>query len=114
MLYEEIKNQIVERLKKAGVEKIILFGSHAWGEPHKDSDMDLYVVTGDEYMPENFKEKSDIYLRIISLLDDIQGVIPIDMIVHTKPMYEKFIKLNGMFCRKILRDGLKLYETANQ
>jgi predicted nucleotidyltransferase len=29
-------------------EKIYLFGSYAYGEPHKDSDMDFYVVVPDD------------------------------------------------------------------
>jgi predicted nucleotidyltransferase len=30
------------------VERIYLFGSYAYGTPHKDSDLDLYVVLKDD------------------------------------------------------------------
>jgi predicted nucleotidyltransferase len=40
-----ITNTIVETVP---VEKIYLFGSYAYGTPHKDSDLDLYVVMKDE------------------------------------------------------------------
>jgi predicted nucleotidyltransferase len=40
-----IKNIIVETLP---VEQIYLFGSYAYGTPHKDSDLDFYVVLNDE------------------------------------------------------------------
>jgi predicted nucleotidyltransferase len=30
------------------VDQIFLFGSYAYGKPHKDSDLDLYVVLKDE------------------------------------------------------------------
>ncbi|GHV93518.1 hypothetical protein AGMMS50268_40210 [Spirochaetia bacterium] len=33
------------------VEQIFLFGSYAYGKPHKDSDLDLYVVLRDDYPP---------------------------------------------------------------
>ena len=33
------------------VEQIYLFDSHAYGTPHKDSDLDFYVVLKDEVQP---------------------------------------------------------------
>jgi len=41
MNIEAIKRQIVERLAPLGAETIILFGSHAWGTPGTDSDLDI-------------------------------------------------------------------------
>ena len=42
-LDESLKNEIIARLMPLQPEKIILFGSYAYGEPHKDSDIDLLV-----------------------------------------------------------------------
>jgi predicted nucleotidyltransferase len=39
---------IIEKLKKLNLYKVILFGSFAYGQPNKDSDVDLIVVTNDE------------------------------------------------------------------
>ncbi len=44
---EKIKAEIVERLKPLNPEKIILFGSYAYGNPTEDSDIDLYVIKKD-------------------------------------------------------------------
>ncbi|MEA3353848.1 MAG: nucleotidyltransferase domain-containing protein [Campylobacterota bacterium] len=41
---EEIKDEIVERLKPLDPDKIILFGSYAYGTPNEDSDIDLFLV----------------------------------------------------------------------
>lgn len=41
---ETLKPIIVEKLKKLNPDKIILFGSYAYGTPNKDSDIDLYLV----------------------------------------------------------------------
>ena len=101
--------EIIERLKPLHPEKVILFGSYAYGEPHKDSDIDLLVVTGDEFIPRNYREKSEIYLKVAYLMWDIEKRMPIDLIVHTKKMHEKFIELNSMFCRKIQRVGERTY-----
>lgn len=41
---EELKHEIVERLKPLNPDKIILFGSYAYGTPTEDSDIDLFLV----------------------------------------------------------------------
>lgn len=107
-LSEELKNAIVEQLLPLKPEKVVLFGSYAYGEPNASSDIDLYVVTSDDFIPKNWREKSAVFLKTIKALDEIQKQIPIDLIAHTKPMYEKFVELDGMLSRKILRDGIAL------
>ena len=37
----KIKKEIVELLKPLRLDKIILFGSYAYGTPHDDSDIDM-------------------------------------------------------------------------
>lgn len=41
---EELKPLIVERLKPLNPDKIILFGSYAYGTPTEESDIDLFLV----------------------------------------------------------------------
>lgn len=43
-LSEELKNQIVEAIKPLEPERVILFGSYAYGNPTEDSDLDICVV----------------------------------------------------------------------
>ncbi|WP_321777508.1 nucleotidyltransferase domain-containing protein [Sulfurimonas sp.] len=63
---EKIKVKIVDRLKSLNPDKIILFGSYAYGSPNKDSDIDLYLVQNVE------KEKVREYkLKARKLLRDI-------------------------------------------
>lgn len=107
-LPKKILNEILVRFAPLNLEKVILFGSYAWGEPTKDSDIDLYVVTKDEYMPKNFQEKSNVYIKIIDSIDDLQKRIPFDVIAHTRAMHIKFIELDSMFYRKLIRDGVSL------
>jgi predicted nucleotidyltransferase len=111
MLDNEIKEEIVARLKTGiGLHKVILFGSFAWGTPGKDSDIDLLVVTDDRFMPNNYNENMRNYLRVASLLRDIKKKIPMDLIVHTKPMHEEFVQLGSMFSKEIMKRGEVLYE----
>ena len=75
---------IIEKLKSTHPEKIILFGSYAYGEATDDSDLDILVVTSDDNIPSSFSEKSKIYLRISLAISEIKKEFPIDLIVHTK------------------------------
>lgn len=105
--------QITEKLKKAHLVKIILFGSYAYGTPTDNSDIDILVVTSDNFMPKTYAEKSKLVLKINALIADEKSKIPIDLIIHTLPMHEKFIELNSIFSREILQKGKILYERNN-
>jgi len=100
-----LKSLIIERLKPLNPEKIILFGSYAYGKPNEDSDIDLYIVTNDNIMPKNWKEKNAIQLKYSRQLRDLQKIIPIDIIVHTKQMYEKFKNINSSFYKYDIQKG---------
>ena len=91
----------------------MLFGSYAYGNPHKNSDVDLLVVTNDNFLPKNFSEKNAIYLSVSELLLDLKKRIPIDLIVHTRAMHRKFIELGSMFSKTISTNGIVLYEKTD-
>jgi len=113
MLTVEMKNRVLEKLKSVEPLKVILFGSHAYGTPDASSDIDLLVVTRDEFMPKTFSDKMAVYLTVAEALSEIEKEVPIDLIVHTKAMHAKFIAMDGMFCRKILSQGDILYEKSH-
>jgi predicted nucleotidyltransferase len=106
---ENMKSDIVERLKPLNIDQIILFGSYANGTPNEESDIDLYVVTKDDFIPQNFKENMDIKLKISKAIRDLQKTIPIDIITHTKAMNKKFVQMGSMFSKEILEKGIKIY-----
>ena len=87
-----ITNEIVERLKPFDPKKIILFGSRAYGVADKNSDIDLYVVTKDEYIPSSSREHSEIFLQYIKQLNELYQNHSMDLILHTHPMFRKFIE----------------------
>ena len=110
MLSEDLKNEIIKSLKSINLHKVILFGSYAYGSPTKDSDFDLLVITSDETMPKNYDENMQLYLKVSKCLREIKKKYPIDLIVHTRPMQQKFIELDSMFSRMIFSKGIVLYE----
>ncbi len=104
----EIENEIIERLKPLDPEMIVLFGSYAYGEPNEDSDIDLYIVTKDEYMPHSWKDKSNLRLKYSQQLLDFRIKYPVDLIVYTRPMHKKFIEMNSSFSRELMNKGARL------
>jgi len=108
MLTDNIKKIIINSLKPLDLKKVILFGSYAYGNPTKDSDIDLLIVTNDDFIPQNFAEKMSLKLKIANEIDSIREEIPVDLLVYTKPMFEKFVELNSMFAREILSKGKNL------
>ncbi len=102
---EELKHEIVERLKPLDLDKVILFGSYAHGTPNEDSDIDLYVVTKDEFIPQDFKERMTLTSNVSNAIDAIRDRTAVDLIVHTKSMAEKFKELNSSFYRELLSQG---------
>ncbi len=105
-----VLGSLVEKLMTLQPEKIILFGSQAIGETTDDSDFDILVVTSDENIPRNFAEKSKIFLKVSKTISEIRKNFPIDLIVHTKAMYEKFNQMDSIFAREIRTNGKIVYE----
>ena len=105
---EQLKQDIVERFRPLHPEKVILFGSFAYGTPHDESDIDVYVVTKDDFMPKDFREESKIFLEYSNTIRNLQKSVSIDLITHTKKMHTKFMALNGAFSKEILQKGIRL------
>jgi predicted nucleotidyltransferase len=105
---EKVKLEIVERLKPLNPDRVILFGSYAYGIPNEDSDIDLYVVTNDDFIPKTWEEKNKLYLKVSKLLRDLRDIIAIDLIVHSKSMYTVFKETNSSFFKNDIQKGLPL------
>ena len=113
MSRNEIIVQIRHCLQPLGVNKVILFGSYAKGVQSENSDIDLLVVTNDNFVFESFAQKMEVKLKIAQALSSIRKFADIDLIVHTKPMYNQFIQLNSGFKKEILETGYVIYEANN-
>lgn len=108
MIDNDFLKQLVERLKPLNPERVILFGSSAFGQTHLDSDIDLMVVLRDDFIPGNFRESMEVYLKVSSVLRDLKRRLPIDLIVYTMPMYERFVQLKSSFSKEVLSRGINL------
>jgi uncharacterized protein len=82
-------------------ERIILFGSHAYGKPTQDSDIDLFVV-----MPFEGRHTE----QAIRMLDKLNVLMPLDLIVRTPEQVKERLALGDTFTKEILERGKVMYE----
>jgi predicted nucleotidyltransferase len=92
--------QIGERFRP---EKIILFGSYAYGTPHKESDVDLLVI-----MP-----ASNEVSQSIRILQAFERPFALDLIVKTPRNIERSLKNGDWFIREIIEKGKVVYEAPD-
>ena len=64
---EELKPLIIERLKPLNPDKIILFGSYAYGTPNEDSDIDLFLLKDDLTIEETRYYQREASKRVLDL-----------------------------------------------
>ncbi len=84
-------------------EKIILFGSWAWGKPEPDSDVDMLIVK------ESFRPRAEREYELRSLL--FPSEIPVDIIVYTpNELKQKIENDHNLFLKDIVNNGITLYE----
>jgi len=57
---EKLKQEVVKRLKPLEPEKIILFGSYAYGKPNGDSDIDLFLIKDEDIEAEALMRLRDL------------------------------------------------------
>ena len=106
--------QIGEILSKFNPYLVLLFGSYAYGTPDEDSDIDILVVTQDDFIPQTYEKHTQIYMEISRAIRSVKEQIAVDLIVHTLPMYKKFLEINSSFAREITKKGKIIYENNNK
>lgn len=102
--------QLKDNLAELDPHLVLLFGSYAYGTPHQDSDYDLLVVTNDDFIPQTFKERTNLYIAVSKHILSISTQVPVDLIVYTLPMFKQFVELGSSFSKEILSKGIVIYE----
>src|SRR5713101_5371517 len=105
----DIPMRVIHRYARAIAEefhpdKIILFGSHAWGTPHKDSDVDLLVV-----MPAYNQHNQAVRIRW-----RLAAPFPVDLIVRTPKEMKWRLAESQAVTNKNGAQGKVLYEKGDQ
>jgi predicted nucleotidyltransferase len=95
---ESLGNRIAHEFQP---DRIILFGSYAYGRPNQDSDVDLLVILPFVGKPVR---------KAIEIRSRVNPKIPVELVVRTPQQVAERIANNDWFMQEILKKGRVLYE----
>jgi predicted nucleotidyltransferase len=95
----EITRRLVDEFQP---EEVLLFGSHAWGEPGSDSDLDLMVIVSDSDLP-----PAQRAMRAHRCLQGLE--VPKDILVRTRAEVERYRHVPASLEHRIFEKGRQLY-----
>ena len=102
---KRVISEMVEKIKKEyKPEKIILFGSFAYGRPTRDSDIDMLIIK------RTSKKSMDRWVFLKMLTHDPDRGIPFSPLVYTPKELEYRLSIGDQFIEEILTKGKVLYE----
>jgi predicted nucleotidyltransferase len=95
---------IVEKIKKEyQPSKIILFGSYAYGQPDRSSDIDLLIIK------ETTARPIDRRVTVARIASDPERLIPFEPIVLTSEEVQARLMIGDQFLKEILTKGEVLH-----
>ncbi|HKZ41845.1 MAG TPA: nucleotidyltransferase domain-containing protein [Candidatus Hodarchaeales archaeon] len=97
---KKIVRQVVDAYRP---EKIILFGSYAYGRPDADSDLDLLII---KKTSERFIER---WINVRQIVSDPKRSIPFEPIVLTPDELKERLAIGDQFLEEIIKKGEVLY-----
>lgn len=85
--------------------KLILFGSYARQQLHRDSDLDVLVVVSDEV--------TDPRQESVRIRQSLRGIfMPMDILVVSEGRFKQLAEVPGLIYREVIRTGTVVYEEA--
>jgi predicted nucleotidyltransferase len=94
---QQVSDEIARRFQP---ERIILFGSYAYGTPNEDSDADILVVMA---LPDKGRGRASDIRQYLDI------AFPLDIVVCDPAYLEKRIAMNDFFLMEITQKGRVLY-----
>lgn len=101
---KSLRPAIQKIVQELNPEKIILFGSYAYGTPNPHSDVDLLVVMKTR---SSLKDRSWAVSRLL-----LPRPFPVDILVKTPTEVEKALESGDFFLKEILTRGKVLYDRS--
>ena len=86
--------------------KVILFGSYAYGNPTKDSDIDLLILKNTD------KRSVDRFVEVKRIIYDPDLKISVSPLVYTPEELEEWLRMGDDFMKEIIKRGVVFYEKA--
>jgi predicted nucleotidyltransferase len=85
-------------------ERVILFGSHAYGRPSADSDVDLMVI---------MSVRGDPMEKAVEIRRKVRPPFPTDLLVRTPAEVRRRLAWNDGFLKEVIEKGKVLYESGH-
>ena len=101
---QRIRAFVAAVVRRFQPERVVLFGSYAYGRPHADSDVDLLVV---------MRHRGAGLGQAARIRQVIRSGFPMDLIVRSPANIRKRMKMGDSFIREILEKGQVLYEVRS-
>lgn len=86
-------------------EKIIIFGSHAHGKPHEDSDVDVFVLMRHT---RRLGRRPSLTIR-----RKIQAGFPVDIVVKEPREFARRLREGDSFLSEVAEKGRVMYEASH-
>lgn len=99
-MIDEILERIITRYAP---QKVVLFGSYAYGQPDEESDVDLLIVK------ETNKRPIERWMDLKRLLRDRNRPVSVSPLVYTPQELEDRLALKDFFVQEVLEKGKVLY-----
>jgi predicted nucleotidyltransferase len=107
--FQEIQRHVSEVLNSPPRPlRVILFGSHARGTPHVESDIDLVVVLDKEGKSNSYRNLVRNRVEISKRLRQLKRTHPVDILVYTKDEWEALRASKSSFIQRIEAEGLDI------
>jgi len=105
VIQQELISEIVQRLVVAlQPDMVYLYGSHAYGQPHENSDIDLLIVTRDATSP--------VYQQTVQAYRALRGLcVPAEVKVVTRQQFERRSRWLSSIERTVKEKGRLLYDS---
>jgi uncharacterized protein len=103
-ILEEIRSVTRQIVHQFHPQKVMLFGSYAYGQPTADSDVDLLVVM----------DTDEPLLHVAAkIAATIEHPFPLDIVVRTPAEFAASVQRQGVFATEVVTKGITLYEAGN-
>lgn len=100
-----IQTMVQKLITEYAPQKMILFGSHAYGSPGPDSDIDLLIVK------ETSERFIDRWVTVQRILTGLHPSIPVETLVLTPQEINARLAVGDQFIEEIMEKGEILYDT---
>jgi len=112
MDFSTVLDNLVFSLKPSDPYRIILFGSHAKGNPTENSDVDIMVILDNNHVSKTYEERLNKKVFIRNLVLEINRKIPLDILVYSREELNLMKKYGNYLIDEIEKTGKIIYEKA--